>query len=354
AQLAEEPAPVSHLGIDEVRRGRARFARDPVTGQTRQVADRWHVGFVDLAGTQGLLGQVEGRRAVDVSGWLEQRSPRWRAGVATVSIDMCAAFRAAVRTSLPNATLCVDPFHLVQLANKMVTSVRWRIGRAKYGRRGREGDPEYGIKRLLTRNREDLNPEQFAKMWNTMVDDPALAELHVAWIIKEELRNLLALRITRSHTTPAGSAVRDRWTSLLMWCADHSDIPEVASFARTLDSWRQEIINAVLLGASNAGSEGVNRVQKLDFPAAFASRTPENRRRRARVAPLRSARRSHTGTHRQRLWVTGPHHDPGSPRVAPRRPHPAAQPGQQHPSHTSPATRPTQRDQAANPTFAPC
>jgi len=183
--------------------------------------------------------------------------------------------------------------------------------RAKYGRRGRKDDPEYGIKRLLTRNLEDLTPEQLERLWNTMADDPALTELHVAWIAKETLRDLLALRITRSHTTPAASAVRDRWASLLMWCADNHHIPEIATFARTLDAWRQEIINAVLTGASNAGSEGVNRIQKLDARAAFGYRNPENQRRRARTATQRTARRSHTVTRPQRLWVTGPQHKPG-------------------------------------------
>jgi hypothetical protein len=36
--------------------------------------------------------------------------------------------------------------------------------RGKYGRRGRSGDPEYGIKNLLTRNLEHLTPQQFAKL----------------------------------------------------------------------------------------------------------------------------------------------------------------------------------------------
>jgi transposase len=199
------------------------------------------------------------------------------------------------------------PSHLVQLANNMVNTVRRRIVRAKYGRRGRKDDPEYGIKRLLLRNLEDLRDEQVAKLWHTMADDPALTDLHLVWIAKENLRDLLALRITRAHTTPAPSVVRDRWTTLLSWCADHDHIPELASFARTLDAWRQEIINSVLTGACNAGSEGVNRVQKLDLRAAFGYRNPDNQRRRARVATLRSARRGHhTGTHRHRLWTTGP------------------------------------------------
>jgi transposase len=309
--LADEPGPVRHLGVDEVRRGRPRWEHDPATGQTRQLADRWHTGFTDLSGEQGLLGHVEGRATTDVAGWLDQRSPAWRAGVQTVSIDMCAAFRAAAKAKLPNAVICVDAFHLVQLANKMVTSVRWRIVREKYGRRGRKDDPEYGIKRLLLCNLEDLRDEQLAKLWNTMADDPALADLHVAWIAKEKLRDLLALRITRSHTSPCPSAARNRWAALLSWCADNIHIPEIVTFAHTLDAWRQEIISAVLTGASNAGSEGVNRIQKLDARAAFGYRNPENQRRRARVATLRSARRLHAVTTRQRLWVIGPQHKPG-------------------------------------------
>jgi transposase len=309
--LAAEPPPVTDLGIDEVRRGRPRWQTDPETGQSVALADRWHTGFTDLTGGQGLLGQVEGRSATDATSWLDQRSPGWLAQVRTVSIDMCAAFRAAAKAKLPAATVCVDPFHLVQLANKMVTSVRWRIVRAKYGRRGRKDDPEYGIKRLLLRNLEDLRDEQREKLWNTLADDPQLTDLQLAWIAKEHLRDLLALRITRAHTTPAASAVRDRWTSLLLWCADHDHIPELVTFAHTLNTWRQEIINSVLTGASNAGSEGVNRIQKLDARTAFGYRNPTNQRRRARTATLRSARRLHTVTSRQRLWVTGPQHKPG-------------------------------------------
>lgn len=66
----------------------------------------------------------------------------------------------------------------------------------------------------------------------------------------------------------------------------------------------------MLTGASNAGSEGVNRVQKLDLRAAFGYRNPENQRRRARVATLHSARRLHTAIQR-RLWVADSRHDPG-------------------------------------------
>jgi hypothetical protein len=47
--------------------------------------------------------------------------------VQTVSIDMCSAYRTAVQKHLPHATLVVDHFHLVQLANQAVSAVRRRV-----------------------------------------------------------------------------------------------------------------------------------------------------------------------------------------------------------------------------------
>ncbi|WP_141363920.1 transposase [Streptomyces sp. 6-11-2] len=37
---------------------------------------------------------------------------------------MSTSYRAAVRTGLPHATIVVDHFHVVQLANKMLSTVR--------------------------------------------------------------------------------------------------------------------------------------------------------------------------------------------------------------------------------------
>jgi hypothetical protein len=43
-----------------------------------------------------------------------------------------------------HATVTADLFHVVQPA-KATGDVRRRVVRARYGRRGRAGDPEYGI-----------------------------------------------------------------------------------------------------------------------------------------------------------------------------------------------------------------
>jgi transposase len=133
AMLPEEPEPVVALGIDETRRGTPRFAVDAETGGVEQVVDRWHTGFVDLTGTQGLLGQAEGRSAGDAGSWLAARTQQWRESVQIVAIDMCSAYRAAVAEHLPDATLVVDHSHVVRLANQMVSAVRRRVTAAPRG-----------------------------------------------------------------------------------------------------------------------------------------------------------------------------------------------------------------------------
>lgn len=170
ALLPNQPQPLVALGIDETRRGKPRFTHDTDTGETEQVADRWHTGFVNLTGEQGLLGQVEGRSAADAGSWLAARTQQWREGLQVLAIDMCSAYRAAVRKYLPHATLVVDHFHVVQLANQMVSSVRRRVTATLRGRRVRRDDPEYGVRRRLLRNREDLAEEKFADMWNRLVE----------------------------------------------------------------------------------------------------------------------------------------------------------------------------------------
>jgi transposase len=82
----------------------------------------------------------------------------------------------------------VDLFHVVQLAVKAIGDVRRRVVRARYGRRSRSGDPEYGIKGLLVRNLEHLSPGQFAKIIDTLGRDRYGQEIAAAWIAKEKLR----------------------------------------------------------------------------------------------------------------------------------------------------------------------
>jgi transposase len=341
--LDEAPDPVQVLGVDEVRRGRPRWrpaepaqpptpapqppvvpepvvpdpvvpdpvvpdpvVPDPVvpepvvpepvvpepvvpqreTARARTLADRWHVGFTDVGGGQGMLGQVEGRTADDVAYWLAQQTPAWRDRIRYVAIDMCTVFVAAIRRYLPNATIVVDHFHVVKLANDTVSEVRRRIATQLRGRRGRKTDPEYTVRNLLRRNREDLSDRAFAKLWNTLVDlgGPGLTILKT-WIAKEELRRLLALAGTGADR----SVISHRLYRFYTWCADAA-VPELERLARTIQTWWSAIEAFLHTKITNAASEGYNRVVKLDARNAYGYRSPENQRLRTRCATTRRAR----------------------------------------------------------------
>jgi len=311
--LLDRPAgAVAHLGIDEHRRGRARFALDEQTGEYLLIADRWHTCFFDLGGQQGLLGQVQGRTADDAAYWLAGATPAWRDAIQVVCIDLCTIYASAVRRMLPHATLAADLFHVVQLAVKATGDVRRRVVRARYGRRGRSGDPEYGIKGLLVRNLEHLAPDQFAKVMDTLGGDRYGQEILAAWIAKEKLRDALNLRARITGSTPCERDVRGRLFCFYDWCTQHDDIPGLVTLARTISRWENEIVAAVITGITNATSESLNRLAKLEARQAYGFRNPLNQQRRVRIACTRGyRRRSLTATPRRPQLVTGQKHDPG-------------------------------------------
>ena len=145
----------------------------------------------------------------------------------------------------------MDLFHVVQLAVKATGDVRRRVVRGKYGRRGRSGDPEYGVKGLLVRNLEHLSPGQFAKVMDTLSSDLAGQEILAAWIAKEKLRDVLNLRARITGSTPCERDVRGRLFTFCNWCARNDDIPEILSLAKTISRWENELVSAVLTGVTN-------------------------------------------------------------------------------------------------------
>ncbi|MGH3393295.1 MAG: ISL3 family transposase [Streptosporangiaceae bacterium] len=213
---------------------------------------------------------------------------------------------------LPRARLVVDLFHVVQLAVKMTGDVRRRVVRARYGRRGRSGDPEYGVKGLLVRNLEHLSPAQFGKVMDTLGADRHGQEILAAWVAREKLRDVLRLRARVTGSVPCERAVRGRLASFYDWCAHNDDIPELLTLARTISRWEDEIVAAILTGVTNARSESLNRLAKLEARMAYSFRNPVNQRRRVRMACTRGQRRqSRDATTRRTRSVTGRQPDPG-------------------------------------------
>jgi transposase len=292
--LAEPLPAVDVLGIDETRRGKPVWARDPVTGRWRIVADRWHTGIVDAVGTSGLLAHVEGRTSAAVIAWLAEQPQPWRDAVTHVCIDLSASYAKAVRVGLPQAVIVADRFHLVRLANDMLTEVRQRVTREHYGRRGRAVDPAWSSRRRLLTGFDKLSPTAFERMWNGLIDtgDPGIEILH-AYTVKEDLRALLAL----SGTSPTRAAIAHRLERFYRRAAS-CPAPEAHRLAQTIEAWWPAVEAAITTGYSNARSEGYNRLAKHVGRDAFGFRNVDNQRQRIRWACTRQHRRESAVTTR--------------------------------------------------------
>lgn len=284
--LAAEPEGVTVLGIDETRRGKAKWENCSKTGG-RQWVDRWDTGLVDITGAGGLLVQVNGRAAKPVTDWLDKREQAWKANIKFVAIDMSATYAKAAREALPHAKLIVDRFHLVKRANEMIDEVRRRTTQAHRLRRGRKSDPEWINRRRLLRGAERLTDEQRTKLFEKLTSADPNGDIAAAWITKELLRDMLAC--TGRGALPY--QIRDALYRFYAFCAA-CRVPEIHQLAETIEIWQAPMILAIETGLSNARSEGYNRIVKHVGRIAFGFRTPENQRRRVRWACTRQSRRA--------------------------------------------------------------
>jgi transposase len=202
ARWLPAPTPTAVLGIDETRARSVRWLRE-ATGWKR--SDPWLTSFVDADPTRRglLLGLAPGRSGGFVKSWLAEQTPEFRAGVNTVVIDPSAPCASGIRAALPHARIAVDHFHLVRLANEMVTDVRQRVAREQLGRRGTTADPVWVHRRMLLAAGDRLSPRQLRRLERVLAGDDPTNEIGAAWGVKELLRQLLAARDPADIRAPA-------------------------------------------------------------------------------------------------------------------------------------------------------
>jgi transposase len=274
ADLITNPdqTPVRRLGVDEHRYRSVRYFRDPDGGWRRY--EPWMTTLVD-ADTGRVLGVVDGRDCAGVGAWLGARSDAWRAAVEVVAIDPSAAFRRALREHLPTAAISVDAFHLVKLANDMLTAVRQRVTREAKGRRGRLEDPAWVNRRLLLRAGNTLSPAALARLKATLRTDDPTDEIGAAWGIKEQLRRLLA-----SGSLTEAAEQRMRLGAFVL----AADLPETDRLWATIDAWWDAIEVLIVTGVTNARTEAANTGIKQIKRTGRGYRNADNYRSRILLA----------------------------------------------------------------------
>ena len=248
--LADDPervAGVRAVGLDETmylhaRRGRRRVL---VTG------------VVDVD-TGRLLDVFVGRDAADLRRWMARMPPDWLAAIEVVSVDPHEGYRSAVvgadpvtgaRSPWSEATIVVDPFHMVRLGNQAVTRCRQRVQQAVVGHRGWKHDPLYGIRRLLLVGAERLGERGWERVHDGLDRGDPLDQVTEAWMAKELVRDVYLTNDVALATARLEAAIA---------FASASKTPEVKTLAKALRRWRTEILAHHTTGASNGPTEAVN------------------------------------------------------------------------------------------------
>jgi transposase len=279
-------APTSMIGIDETRARSVRWFRE----ETRwRRSDPWMTSIVDLDPTHaaGIIGLAPGRTGGCVEAWLALQTHQFRAAVTVVAIDPSAPYASGIRRALPDARIIVDHFHLVLLANTMLTEVRQRVQRETQGRRGMTVDPAWVNRRLLLRAGDTLSPKALTRLRTVLATDDPTGQISAAWGVKELLRQLLA---GNGPTRYSRHATAHRRTRFLTACVT-ADTPETTRLAATIERWWPQIEGFLALGVTNAATEGHNRVIKQIKRVAcgFTNQTNYERRIMLHSATRRAA-----------------------------------------------------------------
>jgi len=202
----------------------------------------------------------EGKSASALAGFYELLGPERCAQLQAVSMDMGGAYAKATTEHAPDAFQCVDPFHVIKLANEAIDKVRrraWNDTR-HHNKRGRPpNDIKERAKRVkhtrwaLLKDPASLTDAQAQTLYQLKTDRSVL---YRCWQLKEALRDLYRL------ARPADANAHLNWW--LAW-ACRCRIPEIVALAKTIRKHREGIIASIKLGLSNGRLEGLNSKIRL-------------------------------------------------------------------------------------------
>ncbi len=240
------------LGVDEVsyRKGHRYLT---------VVADHDRGGAVVWAG--------EGKDHTVLEGFYDELGPE---RLQAVSLDMGGAYKLATDTKAPHVRQCVDPFHVVKLANDAIdhtrradwNQIRDQVRAEPRRARGRPRADAPTSRRpqarwvkhtrwALLKDPDHLQASQLAVLHELRRNRSVLYRCRQ---LKEGLRDLYRL------AEPAEAPTHLDWW--LAW-ACRSRIPAFLTLSRTVRANRERILAAVELGLSNSKLEGLNSKIRL-------------------------------------------------------------------------------------------
>ena len=240
-----------------------------------------HVNYITIIvnhRTNTVVWACEGHGKEVLDKFFSLLTPEQRAAIRVVSGDGARWITDAVKQYCPNATRCLDPFHVVEWATAALDAVRldaWRKARADWSDRKRSADGKDAkaqeavrrarkaaatIKRskfALGKAPENLTERQRDTLAAIQAQAGPLARAHA---IKEQLRLILKI-----PDADEAAASLDRWIARTQRCR----IPAFVELQRKIRRHRKHIPDTIRLGLSNARIEATNNKIKLLIRIAY-------------------------------------------------------------------------------------
>lgn len=221
---------LSKIGIDEV---------------SFRKGQRYLTVVVDHA-TARVVWAAEGRDEATLECFFDLLGAKRSTALQFVTADGASWIGNVLKRRCPQATVCLDPFHVVSWATDALDQVRrevWNVAR-RAGHTQLARDLK-GMRFALWKNPLDLTRRQDAKLANIARTNKPL---YRAYLLKEQLREVFQLPYT------AAAALLEHW---IQW-ARRCRLRPFVKLARSIAEHRPAILDAIKHGLSNARVESVN------------------------------------------------------------------------------------------------
>jgi transposase len=200
--------------------------------------------------TGGIVWATEGRNSASLQAFFDGLTDQQKASIRAVSIDMSAGYEKAITQAVPDAQVCFDPFHVVQLGSKACDQVR----RDEYNAHGRSstdaGKWIKGARYSLLKDTTNQTPRQLLKLAEVVTTN---MPMYRAFLLYGELRYIYKLPKNEA------AARLDAW---LAW-ASRSRLKPFVKLARTIRKHKAGVLAAIELGLSNGRLEALNSKARL-------------------------------------------------------------------------------------------
>lgn len=232
--------------------------------------------------TGRLVWAKEGRDKATVAAFFDDLGDARAAALTHVSADAAGWIADVVAARAPQATYCLDPYHLVAWVTDALDAVRrqvWNSARGGKGGRTEKSKTLKGARWALWRNPENLTDKQKATLASIQQTN---RPLYRAYLLKEQFREIIAVK---------GADGRLLLKAWLRW-ASRSKLAPFVKLAKAIRRHLPAIHNMLDSGLSNARIEANNvhlRVltrQAYGYHNATALITMANLRRGGLCPPL--------------------------------------------------------------------